>query len=460
MSTPRDPAHLPWIGYEQTPGRDEQAYAAALRERIGPRMTAYAQQLEDAGLPAQSVAEREATVRSLLASELAADTATSLQAGRAPLDELAEARVTRLVVDGLFGLGGLQRLLENPEIENIHVNGYDRVFVRYAGGRKERVEPFVSSDEELVELLRTVAARSGAEERRIDRTQPSLNLQLPDGSRLFAVMFLTPRVSLSIRRHRFPRVTLDVLERLGVFDRDLRNLLGALVRARMNILVAGGTDTGKTTLLRGLVSEIPPEERLITIEDTFELGLERDEQAHPDVVAMQAREANLEGVGAIDQAELVRKGLRMAPDRVIVGEIRGSEVVPACNAMSQGNDGSLSTIHASTSAGVFAKLAAYAAQSPERLSMEATNLLVAAAVDFVVHVAWSTDKQRVVDSVREIVGADGPHVVSNEIYRPGPDMRAVPATPLRAETAERLIRVGWQPRTTTAFGGAAWGGGR
>ncbi|WP_331738741.1 ATPase, T2SS/T4P/T4SS family [Embleya sp. NBC_00896] len=457
MSTPEDPAHLPWAGYEQTPGSDEQAYAAALRERIGPRMTAYAQSLEDAGRPPQTVAEREETVRRLLASELATDTSARLQAGRAPLDELAEARVTRLVVDGLFGLGGLERLLQNPEIENINCNGYDHVFVTYAGGRKERVEPFVGSDEELVELLRTVAARSGAEERRIDRTQPSLNLQLPDGSRLFALMFLTPRVSVSIRRHRFPKVTLDVLEGLGVFDRDLKELLGALVRARMNILVAGGTNTGKTTLLRGLVSEIPPHERLITIEDTFELGLERDEKAHPDVVAMQAREANLEGVGEVDQAELVRKGLRMAPDRVIVGEIRGSEVVPACNAMSQGNDGSLSTIHASTSAEVFVKLAAYAAQSPERLSMEATNLLVAAAVDVVVHVGWSTDNRRVVTSVREIVGADGPQVVSNEVYRPGPDMRAVPATPVRAETAARLARVGWQPGNG-GYPGAGWGG--
>jgi Flp pilus assembly CpaF family ATPase len=157
---------------------------------------------------------------------------------------------------------------------------------------------------------------------------------------------------------------------------------------------------------------------------------------------MQAREANIEGVGAIEQAELVRWGLRMAPDRVIVGEIRGSEVVPMCNAMSQGSDGSLSTIHTSTSSGTFSKLAAYAAQSPERLSLEATNLLVAAAVDVVVHLAWSTDRVRVVDSVREIVGADGSQIVSNEVYRPGADGRAVPATPPRAELMAELVAAG------------------
>ncbi|MGO4430991.1 ATPase, T2SS/T4P/T4SS family, partial [Streptomyces sp. MCAF7] len=129
--------------------------------------------------------------------------------------------------------------------------------------------------------------------------------------------------------------------------------------------------------------------------------------------------------------ELVRWGLRMSPDRVIVGEIRGSEVIPMCNAMSQGNDGSLSTIHASTSRGVFTKLAAYAAQAPERLSLEATNLLVASAVHFVVHLGWDAEGRRAIGSVREVVDADGPQLVSNEIYRPGPEGRAVPATPLR-----------------------------
>ena len=202
---------------------------------------------------------------------------------------------------------------------------------------------------------------------------------------------------------------------------------------------------GKTTLLIALASEIEPWERLVTIEDAFELGLGDDAAAHPDVLAWQAREANTEGEGAISQAELVRAALRASPDRVIVGEIRGPEVVSVCNVMSQGNDGSMATIHASSARGVFAKMAAYAAQGPERLSMEATNLLVASAVDLVVHLDWSVDGRRVVSGIREVVDAEGRQVISNEVFAPGPDRRARPAAPARADTLERLRGAGWDP---------------
>ncbi|MBA4867289.1 CpaF family protein, partial [Streptomyces sp. PSKA54] len=311
-----------------------------------------------------------------------------------------------------------------------------------AAGAWRREAPVAASDEELVELVRTLAARAGGEERRFDRGVPRLNLQMPDGSRLFAVMAVTGRVSLTIRRHRFPAASMSEMVRLGVCDEQLAAFLRALVRARKNIVIGGGTNVGKTTVLRAFAHEIPPEERLVTIEDTFELGLDTDPVAHPNVVAMQAREPNIEDQGGIDQAELVRWGLRMSPDRVIVGEIRGAEVIPMCNAMSQGNDGSLSTIHASTSRGVFTKLASYSAQAPERLSLEATNLMVASAVHFVVHLGWDSNRCRVIDSVREVIDADGAQIVSNEVYRPGPDGRAVPAAPLRSETLEDLVAAG------------------
>ncbi|WP_329562061.1 CpaF family protein [Kitasatospora sp. NBC_01266] len=387
----------------------------------------------------------------LLSEALERRTGKLLLEGRA-LDAEAEERAVRAAHDALFGLGGLQALLDDSEVENIDANGCDRVFVRYADGRKEQMAPIAASDAELVELIRTIAARGGAEERRFDRAVPRLNVQLPDGSRMFAVMAVSGRVSLSIRRHRYPRATLPELRKLGVFDAELESLLRALVLARKNIIVAGGTNVGKTTLLRALASEIPSSERLVTIEDTYELGLHED-GLHPDVVPMQAREANIEGEGAIDQAELVRWGLRMAPDRVIVGEIRGAEVVPMCNAMSQGNDGSLSTIHASTSRGVFTKLAAYAVQAPERLSLEATNLLVASAVHFVVHLARDTSGRRAISSVREIIGADGPQLISNEVYRPGPERRAVCSTPLRAQTVAELEATGFLPPVAAGFGG-------
>jgi Flp pilus assembly CpaF family ATPase len=167
------------------------------------------------------------------------------------------------------------------------------------------------------------------------------------------------------------------------------------------------------------------------------------------VVAFQEREANVEGEGAISMAELVRWSLRLSPDRVIVGEVRGAEVIPMLLAMTMGTDGSLCTIHASSSKGAFGKLATYAAMAPERLGLEAANLLIAGAVHFVVHItqrsAPGEKTRRFVSSVREVTGAEGPHVVSNEIYAPGPDGRAVPASPIRGETLKELEAAGFDP---------------
>ncbi|MFE0178025.1 CpaF family protein [Streptomyces sp. NPDC059002] len=425
------------------PGDGEWALAQVVRQRVAARLTAYAGERAAAGLPAEEEMARRATVGRLLAEELGEQRCLALAQGQTVIDAVAEGRIVQAVMDALFGTGGLERLLADKAIENICVNGCDVVWVKDASGVWRSEAPVAASDEELVELVRALAARTGGEERRFDRGMPRLNLQLVDGSRLFAVMAVTGRVSLTIRRHRFPAASMAELVRLGVCDEQLAAFLRALVRARKNIVIGGGTNVGKTTVLRAFAHEIRPEERLVTIEDTFELGLDADPVAHPNVVAMQAREPNIEGQGGIDQAELVRWGLRMSPDRVIVGEIRGAEVIPMCNAMSQGNDGSLSTIHASTSRGVFTKLASYAAQSPERLSLEATNLMVASAVHFVVHLGWDAAGCRVIDSVREVVDADGPQIVSNEVYRPGPEGRATPATPLRAETVDDLVASGW-----------------
>jgi Flp pilus assembly CpaF family ATPase len=285
------------------------------------------------------------------------------------------------------------------------------------------------------------------EERRFDRGSPAVSVQLPDGSRLFAVMALTAggRPSISIRRHRYLTVTLGELRRLGMLDERVSAFVAALVRARKNILVTGGTAIGKTTLLRGLASEIAPAERLVTIEDAFELGLDQDPARHPDVVALQAREANIEGEGAVSQAELVRWALRMSPDRVIVGEIRGPEVVPMCNAMSQGNDGSMATLHASSSRIAFSRLAAYAVQGAERLPVEATNVLVASAVHFVLHLDYSPAGQRVVSSIREVVDADERQVVTNEVFRPDEDRRATVGVPVRTDTVRDLVAAGMDP---------------
>jgi Flp pilus assembly CpaF family ATPase len=387
--------------------------------------------------------DRVALGHDLIAEALQEEAEAALADGRPVLSSDEEDAIARAVFDALFGMAGFQRLLDDPEIENINANGADNVWVRYADGRSEPVDPVASSDAALVDLLRTLAARIGVGERRFDLGAPRLSLQLPDGSRLFAIMAVTGRPCVSIRRHRFLKVTPDDLVGLGTLDVALREFLRAAVRGRKNVIICGGTGIGKTTMLRALAADIPPEERLVTIEDSLELGLDRDRDLHPDVVAMQAREPNVEGEGEVTQAELVRWALRMSPDRVIVGEIRGPEVVPMCNAMSQGNDGSMATLHASSSRGAFTKLATYAIQAPERLPLEATNLLVANALDFVVHLALDSRGRRVVSSVREVVDADGQQVVSNEVFRPSADGRAVPGVPLRAETLDRLLAAGF-----------------
>ncbi len=403
--------------------------------------------------PRLSETDRAVLGRTFIAEALQAEATDALRGGRQLLDAETEDGVASKVFAALFTMAGFQPYLDDPSIENLNANGADEVFVRYADGSREQVDPVASSDAELVELVRTLAARVGLGERRFDLASPRLSLQLPDGSRLFAVMAVTGRPCVSIRRHRFMKITLADLVELGTLDAGLRAFLAACVSARKNLLVTGGTGAGKTTMLRALCAEIPPSERLVTIEDALELGLDRDHEAHPDAVAMQAREPNVEGEGEVTQADLVRWALRMSPDRVLVGEIRGAEVIPMCNAMSQGNDGSMATLHASSSRGAFSRLATYAVQAPERLPLEATNLMVANAVDFVVHLGTDVRGGRAVCSVREVVDTEDIQISSNEIYRPGPDGRAVPGAPLRTDTLDDLVVTGFDPAVLQRDGG-------
>ena len=419
--------------------------ADRLQREVARRL---AQQASGSGQDSAMTAARRAEMgRQFIAAALDDEAASALTGGRRPLDADAERQVGQAVFDALFGLGGFQPLLDDPSVESINANGCDEVFVQYSGGRRERAAPVAASDSELIDLVRAIAARTGTEERRFDRASPRVSVSLPDGGRLFAVMAVTAtgRPCVAIRRDRLASASLDDLVANGTIDGQLAEFLTATVRARKNILVSGATAVGKTTLLRALASAIPPYERLITIEDSLELCLDRDRVAHPDVVAMQAREPNVEGEGEITLAELVRWALRMTPDRVLVGEVRGNEVLPMLNAMAMGNDGSMTTIHASSSRGTFMKLAAYAAQTEEHLSLEDTNLLIAGAVHFVIQLAWDARGRRCVTSIREVVDCDGRQVVSNEVYAPGPDRRAVPSVPVRAATLEELEAAGYQP---------------
>jgi Flp pilus assembly CpaF family ATPase len=424
--------------------------ALRLRERLRAELTArLAERLRqrNAGDQAPLDARRRRELCEAILIEAAeAHTRAELAQGGVLASPDEERQAIAAVLSEVTGLAGLEPLLADHRVENINITG-DRTFVRYADGRRERLPAVAESDTQLVELIRDLAARSGMEERRFDRGSPIVNFQLPGGERVSGVMAVTARPSVSIRRHRFQRVSLADLRERGTIDQALESLLAAMVRARKNVLITGGPAIGKTTMLRALASAIPPWERLITIEDTLELGFGDDEAAHPDVVALQAREPNLEGHGAVSQSDLVWQSLRMSPDRVIVGEVRGPEVIPLCNAMSLGNDGSMGTLHASTSKGAFTKLAAYAVQGPERLPLEATNLLVASAIHFVVHLAKprGQEHRRVVSSIREVVDVDGGQVVSNEVWRPGPDLRAQPGVPIRTATLDDLIAAGYDP---------------
>ena len=420
------------------------ALVAGLRSEVLAALSARERELAAAGRPPLASADEQALGRQLIAEALERRANEALRDRSEMLSVPEEDELSRAVFDAMFRLNRLQRLLDDPGIENINANGCDQVWVRYADGRRERVEPIASSDDELEEMLRTAAARTGIGERRFDRGSPRLSLQLPDGSRLFALMAVAARPCVSIRRHRYLRITPDDLVEMGTLDLALRHFVRAAMLATKSCIICGGTGAGKTTLLRAVAADIPPSERIVTIEDSLELGLDRFGDLHPDVVALEAREPNLEGEGGVSLAELVRWALRMSPDRVIVGEARGEEVLALLNAMSQGTDGSMATLHASSSRGAFSKLATYAVQAPERLPLEATNLLVANAIHFVIYLAQDGDR-RYVASVREVVDAEGPMVVSNEIFRPGPDGRAVPGAPLRNETLDQLAAVGFDP---------------
>lgn len=360
-----------------------------------------------------------------------------------PLDE--EALIGE-VIARVLGLGGLETLLADPDISDIHVRGCDSVWVKLRDGRRERRAPIVESDDELVNLIRRAATRFSRTEKRFDAGTPELNMQLPDGSRLFAVMEVSTRPSFIVRRHRFELSSLDELRTLDVFDADVQSLLTAMVRARRNVVVAGGTGSGKTTLLRALLNEVPPVERIVTIEDAYELGLEHFAEKHPDYDALQSRSANIEGQGEVTLADLTRMALRMDPDRVIVGEVRGAEAFPMLMAMSQGNNGSMCTMHADGTRSVFPKLAAYVSMASTGLPVETVNVLVASALHFVIFIE-NLDGRRRIASIREVVDTDGNNIVSNEIMtRSGSGTTQWPY-PLRCNTRELLEQCGFQPRS-------------
>jgi len=424
-------------------------------DSVGRRLSDEVERMEARSGNQRLGPDDERMLASTLAFEELDTIATArLRAGEHALGANIEEHIVEVLLAEMFGLGGLQKYLDDDEIENVDVNGHDHVFVTYADGRCEQVPPVADSEEALLATIKNAARRLGLGERRWDTAEPILDLQLPDGSRLHAVLGgqsergMSPRPAVSLRRHRFNDLDLDDLRRMGALDDTLVAFLRAAVQARRTVLVAGGTNTGKTTLLRALCHEIPSDERLITVEkDLLELGLHRSPR-HPNVVPLYSRQANVEGQGEVTVANLVRSTLRMNPSRVIVGEVLGDEVVPMLNAMSQGNDGSMCTVHADSSEGVFSRLASYAVQAPRPLPSMATYQLVAGAVHFVVFLSGDrkphAPMRRYVSSVREVAGLnDGGFVMSSEVFSRGPMGLALPAAPLSDRNRALLHAFGY-----------------
>lgn len=413
---------------------------------VGEELTQRHAADEAAGRRRMSREDERALSRKLIADELSRIATSAYEDGNVPAEPDVEDAVASAVFDRLHGLGRLQPLLDDPDIRDIHISGHARVWLELRDGTKARGPAIADSDEALIEMIANAARRLGRSERRWDSARPELNMQLPNGDRLHALMAVSGRPVVTIRRHDFRIARLDQLVERDAIDPTLAAFLKAAVKAKQNLIVAGGTGTGKTTMLRCLINEIPADERLITIEDSLEIGLDHFADLHPDYESLEAREANSEGVGEFDLASLVKAGLRMDPQRVIVGEVRGAEVLPMLLAMSQGNDGSMCSIHADSSKGVFGRLAMYAAMTRERLSPEVTNLLVAQAVNLIVHIGWVGGVRRVT-SVREVTGIlDAGQISSNELWAPGRSGYAEPATPPQASTLDALEAHGFDRR--------------
>jgi Flp pilus assembly CpaF family ATPase len=372
-------------------------------------------------------------------------------------DALAQA-----VYDQRYGLGPLAAYLRDPEVENVDVNGCDQVWVTYATGERVAVAPIAASDDALTEMIRTWATRGGQTARDFSAASPLVNIALNGGARLTATMSVTPRPCVSLRRHGQIDVDLPRLVRLGTVDSVVASFLAAAVRSRCNIIVTGGVNAGKTTLLRALAGEIPPDQRIATLESEYELYLHQLAR-HPDVIPFETREANSEGAGGITLHDLIAHALRHNPQRILVGEVRRSEIMPMLEAMNSGQEGSMCTLHANSPAEAFDRILILALRGGLSLAERAIHILVGMALDLVVHVRKAYDGQRTVRFVTEILevmppgDTDRPAV--NRLFLPeGPGGRAMAAHSPSPRMLSRLEAAGFSPALLTQHKAAmgAW----
>ena len=372
---------------------------------------------------------------------------SALMVGKPTLSDEDE-REFRAQARGIMGGGALVPLLEREDVENIHILGHDKVVLSLADGSRISAAPLAASEEELVMMIRHLAATAGHTSRRFDTAAPILDLRLASGHRLFAVTAVAERTSVVIRRHRMLQSSLESLEKYGTVTPEMTAVLRAAVRPPnpANMLVVGGTGAGKTTLLRALLSEVPQSELVVTIEDTLELHL-RSSGLHERTLALETRTSNTEGLGEISMYDLCKAALRMSPDRVIVGEVRGGEVMQLLQSMGIGNDGSLGTIHAGSTRAAINKMLIYAQRSPDSPTPDSVLREIAEVLHLLVYIKKLPDGRRAITSIREVVSFEDGGVVTSEVFAPGPDGVGVYATPFKAdgEPLARLVAAGFDP---------------
>ncbi len=360
-----------------------------------------------------------------------------------PLNFEERDLVVGQVLDEIFGLGPLEPLIQDPEISDILVNTYKQVYVeRY--GRLERTEVIFQDDRHLLQVIDRIVSAVG---RRIDDSSPMVDARLPDGSRVNAIIrpLALDGPHLSIRKFKRDALSGPDLLRTESLTEQMLELLKAIVRARLNVLISGGTGAGKTTLLNILSSFIPATERIVTIEDSAELQLKQ-----PHVVRLETRPANIEGQGEVPQRLLLINALRMRPDRIIMGECRGAEAVDMLQAMNTGHDGSLTTLHANSPRDALSRLETMISMASLDLPEKAMRQQIASAINVVIQVSRLSDGGRKVMQVSEIVGMEGDIITMQDIFvyereGIGPDDKVLGhfrATGIRPRFAERLKAFG------------------
>ena len=327
--------------------------------------------------------------------------------------ELAPAQLHTLTVNiqnEVMGLGPIEPLLADPEISDILVNGPSAVYIERRG-RLEKTEIQFSTNEHLTRIIEKIVSRVG---RRIDESSPMVDARLPDGSRVNAIIppLALDGPILSIRRFSINPLGVDDLIGLGTLNKNIASVISALVKLKTNVLISGGTGSGKTTLLNMMSSFVPEDERTITIEDAAELQLQQ-----PHVVRLETRPPNIEGRGEISQRSLVKNSLRMRPDRIVVGEVRGAEVLDMLQAMNTGHQGSMTTVHANSPRDAITRLENMVNLAGYNIGIKPIRQQIASAITVIIQIARLIDGSRKIISLQEITGIEGEVIEMHEIFR-------------------------------------------